>query len=294
MKPLHLLLIVKNSPGNFERENKGFGYFSYAVPEFTWDYESPGKHARIDLRAAKRRGYNAVLHLDGGCWGNYVRRDIPAIYYSVDSTIRPEHYAPRLAQAGKADLVLVDHDRLERFAATGRKVRRWLYCVNDRLFYPREKVTDVAYHCNSSGVIDSDRAKLREELTRFTANRGYSFRRERLSVAEYAASLGSARVVVNLPQVPINRPHRVYDAMASGAALVTGTLPKVSGENLRRDYEYVDFATHERCCEAVDGMLFSGAWEPVAQRGYDWVMAGHTWAHRAAELRAMLHKELGL
>src|SRR5690606_14013920 len=108
LKPLHVVLIVKNSPATRERENNQAGYFSYDVPEFTWEYLVPGKGARISLGALQKAGADVVCHVDGGSWCEYAHRTIPVVYYSIDSTLSEAHYWHRLGQARKADMVLIE------------------------------------------------------------------------------------------------------------------------------------------------------------------------------------------
>jgi spore maturation protein CgeB len=295
VKPLHVALIVKNNSASRERDRRQAGYFSYAVPEFTWEHLSPGKQSQMDTRALKRAGFDVILHEDGGNWGAYLGSAIPVIYYAVDSTLSTAHLAQRQEQAARADLVLVDHDRLERFAARrGKPALRWGYCVNDRLFYPREKGVDVAYHCNSGGVAHSRRAEVRALLREWSGADGYSLSTGHLDVVQYAEALGRARVVVNLPQFAGNRPHRVLDAMASGAALLTAPVPDVSGEDRRAGTHYAEWQDTGELRQRIAAMLDEDGWREYADAGYAWVMAGHTWAVRARELRSLIYEELKL
>lgn len=292
MKPLHVALIVKNSPETRKRADNQAGYFSYDVPEFTWEYLVPGKGVRLSLKALQKQGVDICIHVDGGNWLEYTHRAIPVVYYSVDSTLSQQHYWHRLAQARKADLVLVEHDQRKRFRVCD-KVRQWPFCSNDRLFYPREKTTDVAFHCGSGGVPNSERARVRELLRRYCERNGYSYRCECLSVPAYAESLGSARVVVNVPKAPINRPHRVIDAMASGAALLTSPIPDVSGEDREPGRDYWTFESDDELIDQIDRLL-AGEWQAVAAAGYAWAVPARTWAVQATVLREMIAKELNL
>src|SRR5690606_12639874 len=98
------------------------------------------------------------------------------------------------------------------------------------------------------------------------------------------------RVVINLPQTPMNRPHRVLDAMASGAALLTGVLPEVSGEDLQEGWHYEHFKDDEECRWALDWLL-SGNWSETANLGYREVMERHTWAARSRQLIDLLQSK---
>jgi len=292
VKPLRVGLIVKNRPGSVERLRRQCGYFSYDVPEFVWTHMTPGKKFRLNMKALRKQGFDLIFHEDGGNWGEYVGDDVPVVYYSVDSTLSDAHYIQRAEQGRKADLILVDHDRLERFAG-GPPVRRWSYCVNDKLFYAGEKRIDVGYHCNSSGVPDGPRAQLRAWLVEHCAANGYSLSTGHLSVEQYAAALGRARVVVNLPQAAGNRPHRVLDAMAAGAALLTAPLPDVSGEDSRTGVHYAEWQDTSDLAQHLKSLIAYQRWSDYAEAGALW-MQQHTWAVRAQELRAIVYEGFGL
>ncbi len=45
-----------------------------------------------------------------------------------------DHYRQRLNQCPHADLLLLDHDRPERFVGTGVPARQLPHCVNDQIF----------------------------------------------------------------------------------------------------------------------------------------------------------------
>jgi hypothetical protein len=285
LKPLRIAAIVKNTPSSYERENKNVGYLSYPVPEFTWEYFSPGKGVRVDTREFQKQGYDLILHIDGGNWCEYIGNAIPTVYYSVDSTLSENHhFAPRYEQAAQADLILVDHDQLERFEATGRPVRRWLYCVNDRVFYPREKTLDVDFQCGGT----AERSKMRVHLSELCKDRGLSYKSGVAPLAEYAENMGAAKVVVVLPRTPRNRPHRIYDATASGAAVLL--------QRGTRDPEIwpPDFASYENDPEERFGYLFNSFGWMHALEMRERFVGKHSWATRAAELRALLAEELSL
>lgn len=289
MKPLHVALIVKNTPAAFERDCRNMGIFSYATPEFTWEHLAPGKGATLNTRDLKADGFDLAFIEDGGSYPDFRGDALPTVFYSIDSTLSDDlHFAPRIEQARKADLVLVDHDRLERFAPCGRPVRRLSYAVNDRLFHPEAKTLDVCFHCSGS----LERRPVRIALHEMTQARGLSYRSGAVSLSEYAANLNRAKVVVNVPRTAINRPHRVFDALAAGAALVTTPLPEVSEEDRKPGRHYLE-AAFEQLVEKAVVLVENGTWELLAIGGHEWAQA-HTWAVRSRELRAMLAKELGL
>lgn len=289
--PLHVALIVKNTPASFERDARNMGIFSYAIPEFTWQHLAPGKGATLDTRVLKAQGFDLVFHEDGGAWCDYVGGAIPVVYYSIDSTLSEEfHFKPRLEQAKKADLVLIDHDRLERFEPCGKPVRRLSYAVNDLLFRPAErKDIDLCFHCGGS----AERGMMRALLHEFCKARGYRYVSGAVGLSEYADHMSRAKVVVNLPRNPTNRPHRVFDALSSGAALVTTPIPEVSGEVRRAGQHYLE-TTLECIAEKVAVLIDNQTWQLLGIGGQELVSQRHTWAVRARELREMLKLELSV
>lgn len=291
MRPLHVLVVVKNTPASFERENKNVGYFSYAVPEFTWDYCAPGKDATLDTKSIAQQGYDLIFHIDGGAWCDYIGGALPICYYCIDSTLSdPFHFQPRFEQAKKADLVLIDHDKLERFEPCGKPVRRLSYAVNDKLFKPStHKDIDLCFHCGGS----AERGMMRALLHDFSKERGYSYVSGAVSLSDYAEHMNRAKVVVNLPRTPTNRPHRTFDAMSSGAALVTTALPDVSGEVRRAGQHYLETSL-ECIAEKAAVLLDNGTWQLLGIGGQELVQQRHTWAVRAKELRELIRCEWSL
>lgn len=290
MRALHVALIVKNTPASFARDDRNMGMFSYAVPEFTWEHFSPGKGNGVNTRELKRRGFDLVFHEDGGSWGDYRDNSLPCIYYAIDSTLSDEnHFTPRFKQAQSADLVLVDHDRLERFQPCGKPVRRLSYCVNDKLFHPADKTLDVDFQCSGA----PERRMYRTLLSEFCKARGLSYQSGAVPLGDYARNMNRAKVVVNIPRTPNNRPHRVFDAMASGAALVTLKLPDVSGECRKTGQHYLEVAP-EDIAEKAAILVENGTWQLLALEGRKLVEQRHTWAARARELREMIKSELSV
>lgn len=298
MKPLQIALIVKNKPAAFRREDRGMGYFSYYVPEFSWDHITPGKAFKLDTKDLARRGYDLVIHEDGGAWGEYLGRALPVIYLAIDSTLSHEyHYLPRLNQARQADLILVDHDKLERFASTGKPVRRFSYCVNDKIFHPYgDKTADIAYHCNSGNAAPSvSRSDWRIFLHEFSQANSLIYRSGMLPLSQYAESLSRARLVVNWPRNPQNRPHRVLDTMASGSLLLTGPIPQVSEEGLTEGKDYFVFKDRLDFSHLAKLLLDNAEQrEEIARGAYRFVTTNHTWAIRAQQLRHIIKQEFGI
>lgn len=296
MKPLKVALVVKGSPSTRHREDRNMGWWSYAVPEFTWEHFVLGKPYACDV-GKQFAGFDLVFHEDGGNWGEYKNKTIPVVYLSFDSTVTEDHYAERLEQGKQADLILLDHDRAERFAPAGVPVRPFPYCVNDRVYYPRQKDIDISFHCAGSGRANSpggpERAELRSYLGELAKEHGWSYKSGMVGLDEYSDDMGRSKVIVNWPRTVINRPHRVFDAMASRSCLVTGPLPDVEGDYRRKDTHYIEFARKEELPKILTTLL-SGKWADIALNGYELVRTRHTWRMRALQLRLMLKEVFGL
>ena len=296
MKSLKVALVYKSRSGIIERDRRAMGWWSYPVPEFEWEFFP----ARGLVETREYRAYDLIFHEDTASAGGYMRSkagDPPIVYLDIYSTLSEKHYQDRMKFARQADLVLIDHDRLERFRACGKPVRRLNYCVNDHIFKPQEKTLDVVYHCSageSRGLPGGHkRNELRAFLGEYAKSAGISLRTGAVGLEEYAANMGFAKVVVNWPRTALNRPHRIFDAMACRAAMLTGTIPTVDGDDLVFGKHYLDFDSTE---ELVIGLktLLDGVWESCADAGYELVMKRHTWSARAQELRLILREELGL
>jgi len=290
VKPLKIAVLVKNSDAAFKREGRSMGMFSYDVPEFTWEFMHPGKHFTLDTITLKRRGFDLIFHEDGGAWGRYAGRAIPTIYYSIDSTLSEEnHYQPRLKQARQADLVLVDHDKLERFTVPNRTTARLSYCVNDHVFKPSPdaREIDVSFHCGG----DVYRAHYRNALNTFAKQHGWAYGSGTLPLEQYARQMAASKIVVNVPRNLTNRPHRFLDAMACKACVLTQPFTPMADDSFDFNDCYELFTDAESLETQLIALLDGDGWKCAAEKGYETVMRCHTWAARARELRAIIHKE---
>jgi glycosyltransferase involved in cell wall biosynthesis len=298
MKPLKVALIVKNKPAPKKREDRNMGYWSYEVPQFEWEHFSPGTPFTRDARDFK--DFDLIFHEDGGNWGKWTNTSggPPIVYMVIDSTLTSDHYRARHAQAKQAALVLVDHDRLERFADCGPPVRRFCYCVNDRVFRPYSwnKTQDLNFHCTTGGNhVGSDaRRQVRRFLDRVAREYNYTYRSGGIALEDYARSLNASKVTVNLPRTTANRPHRILDAMAAWSCVLTAPFGHVPEDGIYDNEHFKRFRELEDLDDAVVDLIESGAWREFADAGHKHVMARHTWATRAEELREMLKCELSL
>lgn len=298
MKSLRVALIVKNKPSAMKRDKRNMGYWSYPVPEFTWKHFSPGDGFRLKTRDFAPN-FDLIFHEDGGNYGTYLGGAIPVVYLAIDSTLtRKNHFIPRHKQAGRADLILLDHDRAERFLDLGKPARQWNYCVNDRVFSDpgAARICDFSFHCSGGRWAPGteERSLLRQQLHGLAQEEGYVYRSGIRGLEDYAYSMAESKIVVNLPRTLINRPHRVFDAMACGACLLTAPIPTVPGDGVKPDVHYIQWRSPDHLVELLRSLLTSGDWQAFADRGHDFVMQHHTWAIRARQLRLILKEEFGI
>lgn len=289
MRQLHVCFIVKNTASAFERVRRNMGLFSYDVPEFTWRHISPGD-GEFDVRKLGEY-FDLIFHEDGGNWCDYVGCKMPIVYYSIDSTLSDRHLYDRIQQGKKANLVLVDHDRPARFSGC-RNVLQFPHCVNDKMFrdYGEERTVDIAFHCGRNDI----RAEIRQRLDVVAKSGNYVYRSNVMGAPEYARAMARAKIVVNWPRVPINRPHRVFDAMATGACLLTGTLPYIEQDKIENGKHYVGRDSPQELYQAIDGLLSSGDWERYALAGKELAIKEHAWSVRARQLRELINSEFGI
>jgi glycosyltransferase involved in cell wall biosynthesis len=289
VKPLKVALVVKHSSQSVrERECRNMGYWSYPVPEFEWThFDGFGP-------ASELNEFDVVIQEDAGP-KRYSGLRAPLVYVAIDSTLSEDHLNSRLPRAGNADLILVDHGPLEPFYQLNKPVMRWNYCVNDNLMrdYGEPKDIDVSFLCG--GRNSEERKELRGILSHFCEEAGLTFASGVLHPTEYARAMARSKIVVNWPRHPMNRPHRVFDAMACGACLVTGPLPKVEGDNIKGGC--IDFAEVENIDDVpdiIEHVFEDNEWLEIANSGHQTVLQHHTWAIRAKQLRAILESELGI
>lgn len=286
MKPLRVALFHRD---NLACLHRLVGAFSYPVPEFDWVHFVVPKHFDLDKVSLKAQGFDLIVHEDAGAYARVVSQaNIPHLYVVRDSTLSPEHYSDRFNQAAVADLVLVDWDVVQRFADTGQRAVRWAHCVNDLFFrdYGLERTVDVGFYANIRG--NPDREWLDGWLRQFCQGHGYSYASGRREWLDYARAFASCKLAVNLNRTPTTRNHRVLDAMAAGAGLLTSTLPEVSGE----DFTGVcaQWADVDQLAEIIPGLLDHDNWYFLGKRGQAAVLQGHTWAVRAGQLRQIVQE----
>ena len=288
MKPLNIALIVKNE-NSTRRDVRPMGYFSYDVPEFTWTHILPGKRFTVDSKELKRKGFDLIFHEDYP-FGTIKGNSLPYVFLSIDSTLSELHYKHRVEQAGKADLILIDHDEPSRFSD---KTLRLPYCINDKLFYSHlgtNRQTDIAYHCSATAHAGIDKRKhIRQLLHDLSVKHKWSYRSGVMGVFEYAQSYRFSKIAVNQSRTPINRPHRIFDAMACGAMVLSSPLPHIKEDGLQNGWNYCEYKDDDNLEFYIRHLLNNPEdLHDVAIRGYNLVMTKHTWSIRAKELRTIL------
>lgn len=287
---INVALVVKPTESTQARGGRNMGYWSYPVPEFKWQHFPIGGKAAY---ATDMTGHDIIFQEDAGPY--YLKRVyVPRVYLAIDSTLSEDHLKSRIERAKDADLVLVDHGPLEDFDQIEAPVRRFNYCVNDHLFrdYGYKRDIDVSFHCAGNGL--DSRRRVRVALSNYCDKNGHLFTSGILHLPEYAKAMAQSKIVVNWPRVSGNRPHRIFDALACGACLVTGPIPDVPGDNLLEGRDYIQVETPAQILAAVDHLLTSGEWQQIGHNGKKRVERYHTWAIRAKQLDQILREELDI
>ncbi len=296
MKPLRVALVHRKSTRTLEK--RMVGWWAYEVPEFEVNH-FPVRPPWFTLKRSQFVGeYDLIFYEDGKAQGQIVNdADIPVVYHVVDSTLSEEHYDLRVSQAKlNADLVVVDWDRLERFEHLGLPVRRFGYCVNDKLFYDRglPRIYDVGFFVGKT----KERGKLGRWLKEFCGANGLSFGAGIRAGEDYAKAMAQSKIVVNLNRNAETRSHRVFDAMACRSCVITSPLPEVSGEVRLAGVNYLEYQSLDmlgRLIKHLVGKQLANQpvgeaqyWQDYAGDGYELVREFHTWRVRAGELRRVL------
>ena len=291
MKPLRIALIHADNPHQYTR---AVGFWSYEVPEF--EVHHCGTKRDFTMRRSQFEGYDIILREDHACYGEIINdADIPLCYYVVDTPAMIEKYRLRCKVAVGCDLILVEQDRLERFEHLGAEVRRFGYCINDRLYYDygMEKSIDIInYYIRR----DQPRNELNLWLLKFCRERGYSYQSGKRLRMDYPHGMNQARITINLSYNENCRPHRIFDAMGTRSCVVTSTLPDVSGEYRKAGLHYEEFGFIDWAglAETIEHLLESGRWETIANDAHEMVMKHHTWSVRAKELRETFNEVFGI
>jgi len=279
LKPLKIALVHRDHPR--QMAGRIIGMWSYPVPELEVTVIPKSKFETLIREDFSE--FDAVFWEDART--DYkVEGDlpVPVVYYVGDSTLSIGHLRHRHKQSRLADLILIDWDRLEQFEHGDVPVKRLSYCVNNRLFYPREKTVDVGFYVHMT----PERRDLHRWLTEFCKLRGYNYDGG-TRIDDYCGPIGSAKVNINLNRNPETRAHRCYDVMASRSCLLTSPMPEVSEEDWIEGYHYISWTDWHDLAIAIDAALKRDWWSTIAWRGFNYVQ-DHTWAARAKQLHALL------
>ncbi len=282
VKPLNVALVYRmRSPEDGAELRDKIGLWSYPVPEFTWTGygATPGFVLNRDDLVA---WHDVIFHEDF-VRGKFVgKAKIPLIYWVVDSNTSPRRSAVYRDYAYCASLVLVDQDDLDGWPVP---TKRLPYAVDERMFKPGEKTVDIAYLVQPT----AERRGLGNWLADFSRRHGYSLTvGSGLPVGEYAARLGGAKVVIHLATHPNCRSHRVFDALACGACLLTSPLPRIDGDGFIPGLHYLEWRDYGELGRLLHERL-EGGWQEIADAGYNFVMREHTWQKRAKQLYPILN-----
>jgi hypothetical protein len=285
------------------------GWWSYPAAEFTWEAVKV-KEAGFELKV--ERGKYDLAVMDDWIFGTVEKQGTPLAYVVVDSARSAGQLCRNQGQAAQADLILVDSDELWKFKL-GRAARRFAYAVNEKLYYPRTKEYDVAFLCWPTEA----RRAVCEQAREICGRHGWSFLTGTyVNYWDYAAAIGSARVVVHKAHVEKARSWRVFDVMASGGCLLSSPLPRVEGDGIEEGVHYAVYQDGEGMEEQLkkllgkerlnvgrlegsnvagcEGLFDRRGWARMAAAGYRHVLEKHTWTARARELREIIHEELGI
>ena len=101
-------------------------------------------------------------------------------------------------------------------------------------------------------------------------------------------------MVVHKAHIEQARSWRVFDVMASRGCLLASPLPIVGGDGIEKGVHYAEYRDAAELESELERLLDGDVWAEMAETGYRHVLERHTWSTRAAELREMLGKELGL
>lgn len=294
MKRLNVAVLTKAVSANrFHSTDRSWGIWSHPVDEFVFAFIPASKGEVFNLSDLQQTGYDLVV-VEDGCWPILNGKAMPTAFYCVDSTVSEAHYNERYHYAKNFDLVLLDHDHEKRFGTM--PCAPLPHCVNTHIFKPRgyERTVDVGIHINVGGPCCADRKSMKGVLIDYVKEYKIPHVIRTAGVVEYGDMMARDKIVVNWPRCEGNRSHRVLDAMACGACVVTGPIPYVKNEERWEGLDYVEVESVLSMLKAINALLSSGRWLEVGQAGQDLILKFHTWNIRATQLRSIINEELGL
>lgn len=274
-------------PGRPEKNKDG--WWAYDVPEFSVIHYDLGKYDTFSLDDVKRI-CDVVIQEDRRLRTEYVGNGPPVCYHMRSITEEwPKRYYDKFDYIpGKGfSLLLEDCLPLGLFVKFGIPVRRFNYCVNDRLFKDTDQNRDIDISCLLR-FDDNKRRALKLWLEKFCKDHGYSYViRSVYPIENYIDVLNRSKVTINLTK-PRDRNYRVFEAMACGACLVTSVLPNVSGEYRIAGEHYVEFWDTDDLGPILEYLIEGDMWNRYSNMGHSLIQKYHTWATRASELHQTL------
>lgn len=311
MKPIRILLLHRNEWYRWHRID---GQFAYDVPGLTWAHKRVNTTFKMDLSGLEN-DYDVIWWDDGKHRRCEItpgpgKRQVPIVNQVLYPTLNESTFRTRLRRAcNHADAVMLDHDRLERWAQFPRHARRLAYSVNENYYREQGFVRDIDVGFYYVTGYSKERPALDEWLEDFCGRKGYSYRstKGKNIKTRYAHLLARTKVIIHINRTPQTRPPRIFDSAACGAAFLGNLVPQVSGENWESGQHYVQFETpasmdykpfkshphytDAQCRQVINGLeyLLDGEnWEQIAKQAQQYVMSCHLWRHRAVELRGIL------
>jgi hypothetical protein len=276
--------VICRAKGHQELRRK-LGWWSYPVEGLTWSFFPQAEPFKLERAAFS--DFDLIVQEDW-TWGEWLGKRRPrVVYVIVDANTSERRRWLYREQATKADLLLLDQCDPAEWGDLGKPAHHWAGCVNEALFRPLDKITDVGIHMQWT----ADRRTLVGQLAELSERRPYAMSTANfLPVDDYAAALGRDKVVVHLGTHPQCRSHRVFDALAAGCCLLTSPLPD-AGDGFRPGTHYLEWRDFAELTRLIDDLLATGAWQLTAEQGRAFVLAHHTWRTRAQEFIDIVTQE---
>lgn len=292
MKSISVALVTRNSPRTLDK--RMVGWFSYPVPGIRWRHYPVNKGAVI-VKNHLADEHDLIFYEDAKLDITFTGSDaIPVFYHVVDCFLDKAHHLHRLVEARKADYIIMEQDDPAKFEHIGKPVKRFGYAVNDRFFkdYGLKRDIDVSFYCRTKRA--NNRAKIQDQLRDHCDKRGYVFDTGTKFWDEYARGFARSKITVNLNNITMDpyRPHRIYDAMACGACVLTDHIPHIPEDGGVDGVHYLTYNSGDHLCALVDNILESDAWKIYADTGYRMVHQQMAWKQKAKQLRSIFMQYL--
>jgi len=269
----------------FDETRKKLGWWSYPVPDFEWAFFPVEEKQIVNKNKFADRGFDLIFWEDWALNTWEGENAIPIYAAIVDSNTSAKRRKSYTARAMQSDVLLIDQDKLTPFGKTGRPAFRWQYAVNEHVFAPRQKTVNVGYH-----VVHTDgRAALTNPIRQHCRMMGYSLTDGgNFTIDQYANFIGSAQIVVHKSTREQCRSHRFFDALASGACLLTDRVWAVQEDRFLPGTHFVEWTNVNHLQSRITELLESGQWEVIANAGREHVLRFHTWRTRAEQLKGII------